>query len=281
MIKYNIVTIKWCDVCGLMKIVKPYKLQHNEKSFCSDNCMAISYKGRLLLENTKRLISLNNKSGTKEVKEKMRKAHLGKKFTIETKNKLSKIRKKQWQDIDYRRIVISGRMGHEVSEETRKKIAQSRMGDKHWTKRMPYPESAKEKLREARLHQIFPKKDTKPERMLQIALSLERIKFRKHEPILGQPDIFIEPNICIFVDGDYSHGNPEKFKPDDKVFGVLVAEKWARDIKINSKLTMRGYHVIRIWQSEIKKDVGIVAKNIINMIKEIQSKTLQNRRAEL
>ena len=33
----------------------------------------------------------------------------------------------------------------------------------------------------------------------------------KHKPIRGQPDVFIHPNICVFVDGDRWHANPKPF----------------------------------------------------------------------
>jgi len=112
--------------------------------------------------------------------------------------------------------------------------------------------STKEKIKLARMHQVFPKKDTKPEKMMQIALSLHKIKFVTHKPIFGQPDIFIEPNICIFVDGDYWHNLPSSLK---------------RDSEVNHKLNEMGYKVIRIWESTIKKDVNNSALNIINMIK--------------
>ena len=65
------------------------------------------------------------------------------------------------------------------------------------------------KLRQKRLHQIFPKKDTKIEIILQKELTKRDIPFVTHKALFGQPDIFIEPNICVFADGDYWHNYPE------------------------------------------------------------------------
>ena len=56
----------------------------------------------------------------------------------------------------------------------------------------------------------------------------------KHKGVLrAQPDIFIEPNICIFVDGDYWHCNPNDyvykkklfpgFRPNDQITGKTVS----------------------------------------------------------
>jgi len=277
LIKYNIPTIKWCEICGTMKIVLPYKLQYFKHDYCSHKCQSIGFIGIKLSEETKRLISLHNKSGTLEVKEKFRLAKLGKKHTEEHKRKVGLTTKEHWKDPIYRQKVINRMKGHTVSNETRRLISESRLGDKHWTKRLPYPKSAVIKLREARLHQIFPKKDTKLEKMVQTALTLSEIKFRKHEPVIGQPDIFIEPNICIFVDGCYFHGCTQCY--GESIFEQKIPKvSLSRDQKVNNELTLKGYIVIRIWEHDIlqRQEKAI---NIINMIKNrIES---ANRRAEI
>ena len=48
-----------------------------------------------------------------------------------------------------------------------------------------------------RLSTIIPQHDTKIEKILQEQLKRHGIKFQKHIPIQGQPDIFIEPNAFI------------------------------------------------------------------------------------
>jgi len=82
---------------------------------------------------------------------------------------------------------------------------------------------------------FFSKKHT-PERFLQSILKTNMIEFTKHRPIRGQPDIFIEPNICIFVDGDYWHN-----RTDVKL----------KDKKTNEILLKQNYKIIRIWEHEI------------------------------
>jgi len=111
-------------------------------------------------------------------------------------------------------------------------------------------------------------KNTKPERMMQIALSLNGVKFEKHKAILGQPDIFIEPNICIFVDGDYPHANPKQYKASDRIYGKFAAEKWARDSYVTHELSRLGYIIIRLWQSDITKNTQGCAEKIIKSIKQ-------------
>ena len=105
-----------------------------------------------------------------------------------------------------------------------------------------------EKIRQARLHQKFPFKNSKPERFIQSVLSVNGIGYRTHEPILGQPDIFIEPNICVFVDGCYWHCCEKHGKG-------IYTERIIRDEKVNNKLKDQGYKVIRIWEHEINSDI--------------------------
>ena len=89
----------------------------------------------------------------------------------------------------------------------------SKKGKPAWNKGKTgiYTEETLQKIRDARAKQVLPVKDTKPEKDLQEILNEKGIEFEKHKSILGQPDIFIEPNTCIFVDGDYWHANPEQF----------------------------------------------------------------------
>ncbi len=136
-------------------------------------------------------------------------------------------------------------------------------------------------MRTARLHQVIPSKDTKPEKILQKLLRLQKIQFIKHKPILGQPDIFIEPNLCIFVDGDFWHANPMKYKRDGKVeegfknkpnkilSGKLKAiDVWNRDKKVNQTLKKDNYKVLRFWHSELENNPEKCIQKILKTIKE-------------
>ena len=123
------------------------------------------------------------------------------------------------------------------TEETRKKMSKARLGIK-------YSKETIEKIRQARLKQIIPNKDTSIEIKLQNWLKKQNIEFETHYPILGQPDIFIKPNICIFADGCYWH------KCEQCGFGHLVD----RDKEITQELQEQGYLVIRIWEHDINSE---------------------------
>ena len=100
----------------------------------------------------------------------------------------------------------------------------------------------REKIKKARLNQVFPLKDTIPEVLLQEGLNRRNINFITHKLIFGiehkyQCDIFIEPNIIIEADGNYWHNYPIGREIDH----IRIKE-----------LQKAGYKVLRFWESEIK-----------------------------
>lgn len=84
--------------------------------------------------------------------------------------------------------------------------------------------------------------NTDIEILLKNYLIIKGISFIQQKPILGItiPDFFIEPNICLYADGDYWH----------KLENVIK-----RDKKINEDLEKKGYKVIRISGANIKKGI--------------------------
>ena len=155
-----------------------------------------------------------------------------------------------------------------ITAESKLKMRLAKLGKKRPSFTMEW----RKNLGLARLRKIIPNKDSKPEKLLQSTLDIQKIKYEKHKTLIGQPDIFIEPNICIFVDGDYFHANPEKFKPDDiihkKPVIITAKEIWEKDIRITTKLKQDNYIVIRIWAS-------IILKNTIEAIKLIKKEMTQ------
>ncbi len=126
-----------------------------------------------------------------------------------------------------------------------------------------------EKIREARLKQIFPVKDTSIEILIQKELEKRKIEFKKHIAIIGQPDIFIEPNLCIFCDGDYWHANPLYFKESRVVVRKRKAKQiWENDKKVNNELNRRGFEILRFWESDIKEDVGKCVDEVEKILKK-------------
>jgi len=178
----------------------------------------------------------------------------GKKLSAETRAKISARQK--------------GKKRSPLSAETRAKLSANNaryfQGKKHSPESIAKmrasankPEVLK-KSRERRLHTVIPDKDTKLELKLQELLKANNIQFTKHKAILGQPDIFIEPNICIFADGDYWHGwfhlQGENYSKQSKFNNEYFEKQIKRDQSVKARLEAQGYKVLRLWEHEIIKE---------------------------
>ncbi len=81
--------------------------------------------------------------------------------------------------------------------------------------------------------------DTDIEKIIESWLISNNIFYKKQKPLMGITvvDFFIEPNVCLYCDGDYWHNLPEVKN---------------RDEKINNQLNKLEYKVIRLLGSQIK-----------------------------
>ena len=186
-----------------------------------------------------------NKKHTEHSNELNRLAHLGKLHTEEWKKQRS--------------IDTTGERnpfyGKEHNDKTKCEISNANLGKVPWIKGKTHDEKTRALIRESRLKQVFPQEDTKPERIMQKALLYRNVEYEKHFPVLGQPDVFIKPNLCVFIDGDATHGNPRYYGINDKIaFGVIAKDRWIKDQSITMKLIKSGYKVLRIWQDDIETD---------------------------
>lgn len=178
----------------------------------------------------------------------------GKKHSEETK---SKMRQNHYDNSGENHYLYGGHH----SEKTKEKMQRSRKGYKH-------SEETKQKIAEGNKGKIVSEQerarlaemsrtakrifsDTSIEVMLHKALNNAGIPFEKQKIIFGRPDIFIEPNICIFADGDYWHNLPGRQE---------------RDAMVNERLTKDGYIVLRFWGSMIKNSIEECLQKIKQMV---------------
>lgn len=203
-------------------------------------------------------------------------------ITIQFREKLSKSISNKWLDPEYRNKRMKWLLNNPpnkgliMPQEIRDKISKSKRGIPNLKlKGIPRTKEVIDKIKIARARQIFLYKNSKPERMMQIALALNNINFETQKPLPGQPDIFIEPNICVFIDGEYWHADPRIYNPEDIMKkGYKAKEIWSKDSIFNHKLNSMGYHVIRIWEKEIKIDANNCAENIIKLIQQLRGKII-------
>ena len=230
---------------------------------------------------------------------KMSESHKGFKPSEETKRKHSE-RMKGKKNPMY---------GKPRTEEVKKKISENRKGIESWFKGKHHSEEAKRKqsermkgkvsgkdnpmfgkkhtletkkiIRKKRWNQVVPTKDTKFELSIQSLLREKGIEFEKHKSILGQPDIFIKPNLCIFLDGDFHHANPSKYSDDAIIWNERISKTSGRrmttitakmiqekDKRIREELRAEGKKIIAGWYSDWRKDKEKFFQKILKAIKE-------------
>lgn len=235
-------------------------------------------KGYKMTEEHKRKIGLTNKivlKGNKnalghkcsdETRLKMRLLKIGKKFSEEhrknigisnsisllgNKNGLgnkSRIGQKHSQEV--REKLSLSHIGFKHSEESKRKMSEARKGIKYSAETIRKMSIANKK---ASLYRKHTYQDTSIEIKIQNFLKENSIPFETNYPILGRPDIFIEPNICIFADGCYWHSCPTCGHGQGK----------ERDRIVTQELQNQGYVVVRLWEHEIKRNLDNL-KNKIN-----------------
>lgn len=107
------------------------------------------------------------------------------------------------------------------------------------------------------------RRDTFHEILLRRELWRMGLRFRKNvESMTGKPDIvFRGARVAVFCDGDFWHGrNWQSLK--DKLEGGANSTYWAakiarnveRDKQNNAFLRSEGWHVIRLWETDVKRD---------------------------
>lgn len=122
--------------------------------------------------------------------------------------------------------------------------------------------------------------DTAPELSLRKALWAKGYRYRLHvKKLPGKPDIvFVSAKVAVFVDGDYWHGVQWKrrgFKSlEDQMENISNRDYWIKKIKGNMErdkknsaaLRKRGWKVVRIWESDVKKRSIWAVEKIIKTI---------------
>jgi DNA mismatch endonuclease, patch repair protein len=117
--------------------------------------------------------------------------------------------------------------------------------------------------------------DNKTERALRSILHRRGLRFRKDVKALpGRPDIvFSRARLAVFVDGDYWHGRmlrehgPEYvsqyFQPHQRPYWTEKLERNVkRDDAVTNKLESEGWVVLRLWESDIKRNLSMAADRI-------------------
>lgn len=116
-------------------------------------------------------------------------------------------------------------------------------------------------------------KNTKPEILLRKKLWSLGIRYRLNvKKLPGKPDIVINKHkIAIFVDGEFWHGfnweqNKRRIKSNKEYWIPKIEKNILRDDLNNNQLNELGYHVIRFWENDVKKNIEHCIEKILNIV---------------
>jgi DNA mismatch endonuclease, patch repair protein len=88
--------------------------------------------------------------------------------------------------------------------------------------------------------------------------------WRRHVNLPGHPDfVFRKARLVVFVDGDFWHGNPRRFrlpKSNCGYWAKKISSNRGRDRKVNRELRRRGWIVARFWQSSLKNERLVIRR---------------------
>lgn len=117
--------------------------------------------------------------------------------------------------------------------------------------------------------------DTQPELALRRSLHALGLRYRLNRR-LGKyrPDIvFPGSHTAVFVDGCFWHGCPvhgaDEFRgPNAEMWKEKLDANRERDRRSVTELEETGWSVVRVWECEIKNDVGSVAQHIRTIVQD-------------
>ena len=113
--------------------------------------------------------------------------------------------------------------------------------------------------------------NTKPEKCFKKALWHAGLRYRSNRRRLpGKPDItFIKYKLVVFIDGSFWHGHDwdtrKKSIKSNRGFWIPKIERtMQRDREINQYYLSRGWVVLRFWDFEVKKELGVCVKKVVD-----------------
>lgn len=119
-------------------------------------------------------------------------------------------------------------------------------------------------------------KNTLPEMLLRQALFAQGGRYRLHAIDLpGRPDVvFRGARVAIFVDGDFWHGRYWRERRARLSAGAnagywleKIEANRARDRRHSAALRRRGWHVVRVWETDVKTEADEQAAKILRVVR--------------
>lgn len=118
-------------------------------------------------------------------------------------------------------------------------------------------------------------RNTASEVALRQALHRRGLRFRIHVGNLpGRPDIvFPAAQLAVFVDGDFWHGRHYAAKHAEwkEYWRAKIARNMERDRAADTALAAAGWRVLRIWERDLRSEIGLWSGRIEQMVRSSDS----------
>ncbi|NUQ19316.1 MAG: very short patch repair endonuclease [Sphingomonas sp.] len=122
-------------------------------------------------------------------------------------------------------------------------------------------------------------RDNRTEVALRRAIHARGLRFRLHpQRVIGKPDIvFPREMVAVFIDGDYWHARllrekglgavRERLRPENESYWVTkFTRRVERDDEVTAALSGAGWVVIRLWESEVKRDLTRAVDEVVSAV---------------
>lgn len=125
--------------------------------------------------------------------------------------------------------------------------------------------------------QAVKSKNTKLENIVMKELWKRGFRFRKNvQDLIGKPDIAIKKyRIVVFIDSCFWHGCELHYKEPETNRGYWhkkIEKNKERDLKISKFYEENGWHILRIWEHDIKHCFEETIEETVTFINRFQKK---------
>lgn len=168
---------------------------------------------------------------------------------------------------------------HDKPRSRPKRVGQTSVADRpdNYVGRKPASEKASRAARGS-----SKKTDTRPELLLRRALWSAGLRYRKNAAaLLGKPDVvFPGAKVAVFCDGDFWHGRNWSARREKLSKGhnadywlAKIERNMQRDANVTAALLDAGWSVVRVWESDVKRDVAAVVEVVRAALARLQRPT--------
>jgi DNA mismatch endonuclease (patch repair protein) len=129
----------------------------------------------------------------------------------------------------------------------------------------------------SRIKKANTSRNTLHEAVLQNELSKLGLRFQKNAAdVPGRPDIvFARAHLAVFCDGDFWHGRKWNVLRRNLAIGTnaaywctKISRNMKRDKEITTRLRKSGWQVVRVWETDIKKNPRAVAMDLKRLLRD-------------